>query len=607
MKVQHGEEVANHSDPESCGAHREVCVEALTGETGRPAIEPRNDQFGMPTLLSEAEGNTVHGVNRKPCPDPARSETLCMSGSLSYGSSEISSVSSANGLDGAGKVVDHNPVVNADEKSDTPIVPQKLPNKGDDPAEAMEGRGVIGGNAFETPACRTQSRIKHASMGIEGVREAAKRDPKMRFTALMHHITPTLLVKSFHALRKQAASGVDGVTWYDYEKTLEGRVHELHREIQSGAYRAQPSRRVYIPKDDGRLRPLGIAALEEKVVQMAVTTVLNAIYEQDFLGFSYGFRQGRGQHDALDALWVGIDKRKINWILDADIRSFYDEIDHEWMLRFLSHRVGDRRLIRLIHKWLKAGTIEDGRRVASTRGTPQGSVISPVLSNIYLHYALDLWVQQWRTRNAKGDVIIVRYADDSVIGFQYEGEAQRFLQALRERLAQFGLQLHPEKTRLIRFGRYAARNCRERGIRKPETFDFLGFTHCCGRRRNDGGFKIVRLTIKKRMRTTLEAIRGTLMRRRHEPVAVVGRWLRQVLQGYLNYHAVPDNLRRLGGFRWEVGRAWRHALMRRSQRHRLSWERFQRLLRKYLPPCRLMHPHPDARLTVTTSDRSRMR
>ncbi|WP_244561565.1 reverse transcriptase domain-containing protein [Ensifer aridi] len=270
----------------------------------------------------------------------------------------------------------------------------------------MEGRGEIGGNVFETPACRTQSRIKHASMGIEGVREAAKRDPKMRFTALMHHITPTLLVESFHALRKQAASGVDGVTWYDYEKVLEGRVHELHRENQSGAYRAQPSRRVYIPKNDGRLRPLGTAALEEKVVQMAVSTVLNAIYEQDFLGFSCGFRQGGGQHDALDALWVGIDKRKINWILDADVR---DEIDHEWMLRFLSHRVGDRRLIRLIQKWLKAGASEDGRRVASTRGTPP----SPVLSNIYLHYALDSWAQQWR---AKGDRIIVRYADDSVMG-----------------------------------------------------------------------------------------------------------------------------------------------------------------------------------------------
>lgn len=274
--------MANHSGPESCGEHREVRVEALTGETGRPAIEPRNIQSGMPTLLSEAEGNTVHGVNRKSCPDPARSETLSMLGSLSYGSSEISSVSSAHRLDGAGKVFDHKPAANADEKSDTPILPRKLPNKGDDPAEAMEGRGVIGRNTDETPACGTQSRTNHASMGIDGVREAAKRNPKLRFTAVMHHITPTLLVESFHALRKQAATGVDGVTWYEYEKTLDGRVLELHREIQSGAYRAQPSRRVYIPKSDGRLRPLGIAALEEKVVQLAVSTVLNAIYEQDF-------------------------------------------------------------------------------------------------------------------------------------------------------------------------------------------------------------------------------------------------------------------------------------------------------------------------------------
>lgn len=276
---------------------------------------------------------------------------------------------------------------------------------------------------------------------------------------------------------------------------------------------------------------------------------------------------------------------------------------------FVSCRIElvDRWLIRLIHEWLKAGTIEDGRPVASTRGTPQGSVISPVLPNIYLHYALDLWVQQWRTQHAKGDVIIVRYADDSVIGFQYEGEEHRFVQALRERLGQFGLQLHPEKTRLIRFGRYAARQCRERGIRKPETFDFLGFTHCCGRRRNDGGFKIVRLTIKKRMRTTLAAIRETVVRRRHQPVAVVVRWLWQVLQGYLNYHALPDNLRRWGEFRREVGRAGRHALMRRSQRNVLSWDRFQRLLRKYLPPFRLLHPHPDTRLTVKTFDRSRMR
>ncbi|WP_454740286.1 group II intron reverse transcriptase/maturase [Cupriavidus necator] len=606
MKVQYGEDVANHSGPESCGMHREVQVEALTGETGRPAIEPRNKYSGMPTLLSEAEGNMAHGDNRKSCADPARSETLRMSGSFSYGSSEISSVSGAVGPDGAGKVKDRNPVIDAGEKSDTPIVPGKLPNNGDDPAEAMEGRGVTRGNANGNPACRTQSRDKCASMGLEGVREAARRNGKLRFTALLHHVTPSLLVESFYALRRQAAAGVDGVTWRDYEEQLYGRVHELHREIQSGAYRAQPSRRVYIPKADGRLRPLGIAALEDKIVQQAVSTVLSAIYEQDFLGFSYGFRQGRGQHDALDAISIGIQSRKVNWILDADIRSFFDEIDHEWMLRFLSHRVADRRMIRLIRKWLKAGTIEEGRRVASTRGSPQGSVISPLLANIYLHYALDLWVQQWRTRHAVGDAIIVRYADDSVLGFQFEGEARRFLAAMRERLAKFGLELHPDKTRLIRFGRFAAQQCRERGIRKPETFDFLGFTHCCSKRRSNGDFKIVRLTIKKRMRATLAAIRETLMRRRHEPVPVVGRWLRRVLQGYLNYHAVPDNMRRLAGFLMEVGRAWRHALLRRSQRRRMPWSRFTKLLRKYLPPCQLVHPHPTERFRVNTFGRSRM-
>jgi len=586
--------------------HREVQVEALTGETGRPVIEPRNKYSGMPTLLSEAEGNMVHGDNRKLCADPARSETLRMSGSLSYGSSEISSVSGAVGPDGAGKVNDRNPVIDAGEKSDTPIVPGKLPNNGDDPAEATEGRGVTRGNANGNPACRTQSRDKCASTGLEGVREAARRNGKLRFTALLHHVTPSLLVESFYALRRQAAAGVDGVTWRDYEEQLYGRVHELHREIQSGAYRAQPSRRVYIPKADGRLRPLGIAALEDKLVQQAVSTVLSAIYEQDFLGFSYGFRQGRGPHDALDAISIGIQSRKVNWILDADIRSFFDELDHEWMLRFLSHRVADQRMIRLIRKWLKAGTIEDGRRVASTRGSPQGSVISPLLANIYLHYALDLWVQQWRTRHAVGDAIIVRYADDSVLGFQFEGEARRFLAAMQERLAKFGMELHPDKTRLIRFGRIAAQQCRERGIRKPETFDFLGFTHCCSKRRSNGAFKIVRLTIKKRMRATLAAIRETLMRRRHEPVPVVGRWLRRVLQGYLNYYAVPDNLRRLTGFLREVSRAWRHALLRRSQRKRMPWSRFTGLLRKYLPPCQLAHPHPTERFRVNTFGRSRM-
>lgn len=597
--------MANHSDPESCGMHREVHVEALTGETDRPAIEPRNQESGMPTLLSEAEGNTVHSENRKLCIDPTRSETLCMSGNLLHGSSEISLVSGAGRPDGVGKVNDRNPTIYANEKSDTPIVPEKLPNKGANPAEAMEERGVAIGNANESPASRTQSRDKSASMGLDGVRETASRNRQCRFTALLHHVTPSLLVESFYALRKQAAAGVDGVTWHDYESQLYGRVHELNREIHTGTYRVKPSRRVHIPKADGRMRPLGIAALEDKIVQQAISMVLGAIYEQDFLGFSYGFRPGKSQHDALDALSVGIITRKVNWILDADISAFFDEIDHEWMIRFLEHRIADRRIIRLIRKWLTAGVIEEGHRIASVRGTPQGAVISPLLANIYLHYALDLWAHQWRGRHAAGDVILIRYADDSVMGFQYEGEAKRFLAAMRNRLAKFKLKLHPDKTRLIQFGRYALERCRANGLGKPETFDFLGFTHCCGQ--YSGGFKIIRLTIKKRMRATLAALRETLMRRRHEPVPKLGKWLGRVVKGYFNYHAVPGNMQRLSGFLSEVCRAWRHALLRRSQRHNLPWTRFNRLVRKYLPPCRALHPVPTERVDVTTFGRSRMR
>jgi RNA-directed DNA polymerase len=502
------------------------------------------------------------------------------------------------------EVNDRNPAIHADEKSDTFIVPKKPSNKGTTPTETVEGRDVARGNADESPASRTQSRTHDASMGLEGIREIAKRNLKCQFTALLHHVTPSLLVESFYALRKQAAAGVDGVTWQAYENLLYGRVHELHREIHTGAYHAQPSRRVFIPKADGKLRPLGIAALEDKIVQQAVATVLNAIYEQDFLGFSYGFRQGRGQHDALDALSEGIAGRHVNWILDADIRSFFDEIDHEWMLRFLAHRIADGRVIRLIRKWLTAGVLEEGRRIASVRGTPQGAVISPLLANIYLHYALDLWAHQWRGRHANGNVILVRYADDSVMGFQYEDDARRFLAALRSRLAKFKLELHPDKTRLIRFGRFAAQKCRDRGLGKPKSFDFLGFTHCCGR--YSGGFKIVRLTVKKRMRATLAAIRATLMRRRHEPIPVVGRWLGRVVKGYFNYYAVPGNMRRLNSFRTEAGRAWRHALQRRSQRHNLPWSRFSRLIKKYLPPCRVVHPLPQNRFCVKTFGRSRM-
>lgn len=597
MKVRYGEDVAKHSGPESCRRHREVSAEALTGETGRPAIEPRNQKFGTPTSLPEAEGNMEPGDHRQSGCGPARSKTLRMSGSLLHRSWEISSVSGDTWPDGAGKAMGRTPVVHAGEKSDTFVVPGKSPNKGRSPAEAVEGRSVAKGNANPAPAPRTQSRTSGASMGLEGVRKAACRDRRQRFTALLHHITPGLLTESFQALSRSAAAGVDGVTWRDYEAILPRRVHELHRQIQVGAYRAQPSRRVFIPKSDGRLRPLGIAALEDKVVQQAVATVLSTIYEADFLGFSYGFRAGRGQHDALDALAVGLSRRKVNWILDADIRAFFDEIDHAWMLRFLEHRIGDQRILRLIRLWLTSGVVENGRRVASVRGTPQGAVISPLLANIYLHYALDLWVHAWRQQEA-GDVIVVRYADDSVFGFQHQSTARRFLQALQERMAKFGLALHPDKTRLIEFGRFAEANRRRRGQGRPETFDFLGLTHCCARDRA-GGFKLLRLTAKKRMRATLAKIRETLMRRRHEPPRTVGAWLHRVVQGYFNYHAVPGNLKRLDGFRSEVCRAWRHALLRRSQRHRLDWPRFNRLARRHVPYCRQVHPLPEQRFNAS--------
>jgi len=384
MQVQYGKEVANHSGPESCGGAREGVTEALTGETGRAGIEPRNQDSGMPTLLCEAEGNTEQGANRKSCNGPARSETLIMPGSLLHGSWEISSVPVPEGAGGAGKACRRNPAINADERSDAFTVPGKPSNKGEYPAEMVEGRNAAKGNAEQVPAPRTQSRISSASTGLEGVRQAARRNRRLRFTALMHHITPQLLVDSFYSLQRTAAAGVDGVTWREYEKILPQRVPELHRMIHTGAYRATPSRRVYIPKADGRQRPLGIASIEDKIVQQAVVTVLNAIYEVDFLGFSYGFRPGRGQHNALDALTAGIKSRKVNWIVDADIRSFFDEIDHGWMLRFIEHRIADQRIIRLIRKWLEAGVIEDGRRIPAQRGTPQGAVATPRTQKVTL-------------------------------------------------------------------------------------------------------------------------------------------------------------------------------------------------------------------------------
>ena len=493
------------------------------------------------------------------------------------------------------KATSYKTSVNASGESDEQVVPAKRSNNGvQSLAESVEGSCSTKGNTEETHTCRTQGR-EHVSQGLEGVREAARRDKKQRFTALLHHVTVDLLRDSYYSLKRAAAPGVDGVTWQQYEEGVEERLHDLHDRVHRGAYRAQPSRRIYIPKADGRQRPLGIAALEDKIVQQAVVTVLNQIYEEDFLGFSYGFRPGRKQHDALDALAVGLRRKKVNWILDLDVRGFFDHVSHEWLEKFVEHRIADRRLIRLIQKWLKAGVSEEGEWKETKVGTPQGAVASPLLANIYLHYVFDLWVNQWRRKWARGDMIVVRYADDAVLGFEHRKEAEAFLEQLRERMQKFGLELHPEKTRLIEFGRFAEDNRKRRGEGKPETFDFLGFTHICGKTRKGGWFKIRRQTIKKRLRSKLQAVRQELRKRWHERIAETGDWLRSVVQGYFNYHAVPGNFRALQTFRREVARAWLAALRRRSQRHCLPWERFRSILDRYLPLPRILHPEPGVR------------
>src|SRR2546425_9080655 len=442
--------------------------------------------------------------------------------------------------------------------------------------------------------CRTQSREGGPS-GLGHVREAARRDGKLRFTALLHHVTADLLQDSYYSLKKQAAPGVDGVTWEEYGQDLEARLRDLHGRIHRGAYRAKPSRRVWIPKSDGRQRPLGIAALEDKVVQYAVGTVLNQIWEEDFLGFSYGYRPGRSQHDALDALYVGITRKKVNWVLDLDVRGFFDKIEHSWMIKFVEHRIGDRKIVRLIQKWLKAGVMEQGRWDETKEGTPQGAVISPTLANLYLHYVLDLWVDQWRRKEATGDVIIVRYADDAVLGFQHRKEAERFLEQLRERLGKFGLELHPEKTRLIEFGRYATERRAKRGEGKPETFNFLGFTHICGTSQPKGYFTVRRKTIGKRMAAKLKDIREKLRERMHENIGETLKWLQSVVRGYFQYHAVPGNEERLKAFLHEVRRTWLRMLRRRSQRTRWTWKRFMERLGDLLPAVEIHHPYPTER------------
>lgn len=486
-------------------------------------------------------------------------------------------------------------------------VPDSVPGNGasmDNPKRARSGKPRT------QPRASTYPLSNDLQSPLQRIRQAACQDKGLRFTALWHHVyNVDRLREAYLSLKQQAAPGVDGETWEHYGEDLEQNLKDLSGRLQRGAYQAKPVRRVYIPKPDGRQRPLGVPTLEDKLVQRATTEVLSAIYEADFKGFSYGFRPGRSPHHALDALYMGIHTRKVGWVLDADIRGFFDAIHHGWMVKFVEHRVADQRVVRHIKKWLNAGVLEDGVRTRAEQGTPQGGSISPLLANVYLHYVFDLWADRWRQKHAQGDVIVVRFADDFVVGFQYRSEAERFLAELRERFLKFGLELHADKTRLIEFGRFATENRKRRGEGKPETFDFLGFTHVCDKTRK-GKFIVLRQTMRKRMRTKLKALREELRTRWHGPVPVVGEWLRSVILGHYQYYGVPRNHRKLSAFRNRLFRMWFEALRRRSQRSRNLQARMIRLAERYLPSPRICHPYPQypkCGLCVITQGRSPVR
>ena len=607
MKESYIEGLASHGGPESCAGARKDAGEALTGvHMGGVLSRDNNCQQGADVVASSGRQN-AYARQGECINSPARSETSSTYGNSVRENREIPCPPSGGGPEGrVGKVNDRNPAMYGPGKSDNPIIPTKLPNKAGRPvAEVVKERGLTKENADQQNTCRTQGRESVPS-ALERIREAAIRNKGQRFNALFHHVTEERLKQAFLKIKRNAVPGTDGVTWEQYGADLDRNVKDLHARLRRGAYRAKPSRRAYIPKADGRQRPLGIAALEDKIVQRAVTEVLNAIYEVDFLGFSYGFRPGRRAHVALDALAVGIRLKKISWILDADIRGYFDSINHDWMVKFLEHRIADKRVLRLIKKWLKAGVIENGEWKASEEGSPQGSSISPLLANIYLHYALDLWVQQWRQREARGDVIIVRWADDFVVGFQYEYEASRFKEALRARLERFSLALHREKTRLIRFGRFARQDSKRiDGRSKPATFNFLGFTHYCGVSLK-GKFLVGRITQRKRLTAKLHGVKAILRERMHQPIVDQGSWLASVIRGYFAYHAIPGNWAALGAFRRQCVRLWYKTLRRRSHKTRITWARMEALAQTWLPPARILHPWPEQRFSVFIQGKSRM-
>ena len=642
MRESYDQDPASQVGPESCGDGREAVVEALTGErAGRVSNRETVNVRGADACLGVRKATSLVSTSQetggpREVEDPeARLRALrCTHRSISHGSREISRL--ANGESPAARVVNPSPrsktTMNDErEKSDRPVVPGKSTNKRRGYwsffAEWMKGRGLAKENSGPAKqADRTPSRVgkgdaavtadadpEGLSNALERIRAAARRDKGLKFTSLWHHVYDIeRLREAYYALKRDAATGVDEVTWQEYGQTLENHLADLSERLARGAYRAKPVKRAYVPKADGNRRPIGIPALEDKLVQRATVQVLNAIYDEtDFLGFSYGFRPGRSCHMALDALAVGIETKKVNWMLDADIKSFFDTLSHEWLIKFVEHRIGDHRVVRHVRKWLNAGVMmEDGRHEQQDEGTPQGGSISPLLANLYLHYVLDLWAEQWRRTQTRGDVIIVRYADDFVVGFEHESDAQRFLADLRERFRQFNLELHAAKTRVIEFGRHARENRERRGQRgKPMSFNFLGFTHVCDQTRR-GRFTVLRRTMAKRMRIKLASIKAELWRRLHDSISEVGRWLASVLRGHYRYFGVPRNFRALSSFLYVVRRLWHRTLNRRCQSRRVGMTteaRMSRIARRWLPMPRICHPYPSERLCVLIQGKSPVR
>jgi RNA-directed DNA polymerase len=611
MKESDREGITNHSDPEPCVDAREGGREALTGADAGEPLSREIQQSRLPTPLCEAEGNTPASAkvstpkSRRGRRPSARIEASLMGTGISSSPSL-----SERTMERSAKAAGRDAEVDGCGKSDGFVVPRNPANEVLPlwawAEERGEGRNPAKSNPDQQNASRTQSRTNDALSALDRVSRKAKSDQKARFTCLFHLLDVARLRAAFERLQRRATPGVDGMSWQQYEVGLETRLHKLCDRLHRGSYRAKPSRRVYIPKPDGRQRPLGVAALEDKIVQSAVVEVLNAVYERDFLGLSYGFRPGRSAHQALDTLATALCRQKVNWVLDADISAYFDTIDHAWLMKMIEYRIGDKRLLRLIAKWLKAGVVDSNRWKASKEGTPQGAVISPLLANVYLHYVLDLWVARERKRPGCGEVIMVRYADDFILGFQHKEDAERFLAHLRQRLEQFKLQLHPGKTRLIRFGRFAAEKRKRHGQGKPPTFGFLGFTHICGQSRK-GGFVLMRHTIAKRQRAKLQAVKSEIRVRQHLPIPVQGAWLADVLRGYFAYHAVPTNIRSLAAFRTQVSRHWYHALRRRGQKRRINWSQMDRHIQRWLPRHKILHPWPTTRFDLRTRGKSRVR